>query len=132
MNSLKTKDQRLKIKEQRTKIKENILNPESDQKDFSLPVLRPDKIGTSEDGSSFQPKADPPQAEVFSLDNRYAITLYPVTYISSDIDTTTTWYSNHNYIIEDDITVFGDLYIACGPHEILRKTNHLTGDILNE
>jgi hypothetical protein len=37
------------------------------------------------------------------------ITLFPVTYISSDIDTTTTWYSNHHYIIENDITVFGDL-----------------------
>jgi len=49
------------------------------------------------------------------LNNREAdIILYPVTDISSNVDTTTTWETNHHYIIEDDITVSGDLTIEPG------------------
>ena len=42
------------------------------------------------------------------------LTLFPVTYISSDIDTATTWHSWQNYIIENDIFVSGALTIAPG------------------
>ena len=49
-------------------------------------------------------------------------TLYPVTYISSDIDTATTWFSYHHYIIEpefgDYITISGALTIE--PSAIIR------------
>lgn len=52
---------------------------------------------------------------IFNLNRSEAdIILYPVTYISSDIDTTTTWETDHHYIIENDIYVSGALTIEPG------------------
>lgn len=103
----------LKMKEQRLKIKEKNLNPESDENDFNLSY----NFNLS--------------SLVFSLNNRSAITLFPETIISSDIDTPTTWYYEHHYIIEDDIFVSGALTIEPGAIVRLNEGVKLTisGDL---
>jgi len=94
-------EQRKKEKGKRKKV--NIEENDS----FNLPVLR--RSSASEDGLPF----------TFNLNKSEAdIILYPVTYISSDIDTSTTWKTDHNYIISpesgNNITVSGALTIEPG------------------
>ena len=60
------------------------------------------------------------------------LTLFPVTYISSNIDTSTTWQADHHYIIENDIYVSGDLTIKPGAIIRIEKDKKLTisGDLI--
>ena len=69
---------------------------------------------------------------IFNLNKSEAdIILYPVTHISSDIDTSTTWNSWQNYIIENDIFVNGALTIKPGAVIRIEKDKKLTisGDL---